>query len=218
MGLTATQMITRTHALLNQNSLNTSNYVTNAMILDFLNEGITVSCKLGKVYDVLKTLSTDTSGRIPLSSIEASTPASSDIYYVDAANIYSSTGEALTRIKAEDRGKLFQGTEVGTVADHVQYYYKFGQYIYALPSVTGVVLNLELYALPQGLLVLSGASGADYTTPPFDDQYHYYLPIYAAFRGKQSYNSHNEAGTFLQQFAQGIGIDINLLKTDPEHV
>jgi len=208
--LTAQTMINRVHALLGQAPSDSTNYVSSAQILDYLNEGIDVMCVVGKVYDVARDASTGSSGGyITLSStLEANTGSSSDVYVVDVENVLYN-GVALNRIDRKDAGKLWQTSTTPSPGDGL-WWYQYGDYIYILPTINSqVTYTVQFWARPQGSLVTDTPTGQNYAVPPFDSKYHHQLVNYAAWRGKQQYQQHQEAGlSFLQTFAQSLNVDL----------
>jgi len=165
---TTTRYLHRIHSLLNQSHSAATNLVTDAMILDYLTEGVEVACNLAKIYQKSTTLTTlgHDKATITISAdLETSALTVSDAFLIDILNIYGADNVALTRMAPNDRGRLFYGAETLSTSDYPLYYYDLGDTVYLLPAfpTTGAdhwTATVEWAAKPKGSVVLDNTTTA----------------------------------------------------------
>ena len=166
-----TTLIHRIHTLLGQNPTSASNLVSDALILDYLNDGIEQACLLGKIYPKRTTITTLGHDKpfITISTdLETANTAISDAWYIGVASIYGADNIALSQCKVTDRGRLFYASEtLTTTTDYPLYWYEFGGLIQLLPVyATGgdhITMTVEWYGKPKGKLVEDATTTATVT-------------------------------------------------------
>lgn len=199
MAWSYTTQLNRVHYLLNQDPSDSNNYVSSTMIGTFMQEGLTIACLHGKILEQTAT-HTFTAASATYASILTSGALTStaviEVFDVQISNV------SLEKILPQESGKVFQ---TGTANDPM-WWYMFGESVYLLPAPSGAGVSATCFM--YGLDLTDVTSG----TPQIPEKHYDQLTNFAAFRGKQVYNAHQEANTFLGAFAQAINVDLAVLK------
>jgi hypothetical protein len=210
--MVGTSLRDRVHQILGQDTAASTNLVGATAILDFLNEGIDVACSYGHIWECKGTITMGAGTANYLYPTVDTLTSSTACKCVDIYDVQWN-GASLNKVPLNLTGKLF------SLSTTTLYWSAFGQniFLYPTPTATETAITTSVYVLfwgkPTGSLVYSGPTGSDFIEPtfiPYD--LHHLFVTWAAFRGKQVYQMHQEASTFLEAFARGVGLTVEELK------
>lgn len=194
-------------------------YVSDTQILEWLKEGLLITCLLGKVWQAYKTDAVTLVNGTEMYAYPSTDEGGYACELIDVIDVmYKGDfgNESLTKMDFRNRGKIF------TTGTEPIWYCDWADRIWISPVPTSVeagkTCDMMFIARPTGELKYTGTTSGDIdgsaTYPlPIPEKFHTALQLWAAAKGKITYRLFSEAELLMQQFSSLTGVGAEELKS-----